>query len=162
MATTKRKTASRTSTSRRRASTRGSGSSNSLLPGTESLTRSVSARPKTAAAIAAGLVTGIAAGIAGYLAFRRSGKSWEEFSNDVAASVKDSAASAGRRIKDGLTESRTRSQDMMDRRKDGLDEDKSQSEIAEEALTLKETGRKPKRPIDDTVATEIKAGAISY
>lgn len=39
---------------------------------------------------------------------------------------------------------------------------KSQSEIAEEALTLKETGKKAKRPKDDTIDQQIKTGSIAY
>ena len=32
----------------------------------------------------------------------------------------------------------------------------------EEALTLKETGSRTKRPVDDTIDTELKAGSIAY
>ena len=39
---------------------------------------------------------------------------------------------------------------------------KDQSEIAEEALTLKSTGRKTKRPVDSTVEQQTKAGAVAY
>ena len=38
----------------------------------------------------------------------------------------------------------------------------SQSEIAEEALTLKSTGKKSKRPADPTVEEQTKTGAIAY
>ena len=34
--------------------------------------------------------------------------------------------------------------------------------IAEEALTVKETGKKSKRPVDPTIEQELKTGAISY
>ena len=39
---------------------------------------------------------------------------------------------------------------------------KSQSEISEEAMTLKSTGRKTKRPADPTVEEQTKAGAVAY
>ena len=39
---------------------------------------------------------------------------------------------------------------------------KSQSDIAEEALTLKSTGRKSKRPADPTVEEQTKTGAVAY
>ena len=38
----------------------------------------------------------------------------------------------------------------------------TQPEISEEALTLKQTGRKSRRPVDKTVEAELKTGAISY
>jgi len=37
-----------------------------------------------------------------------------------------------------------------------------QSDIAEEALTLKQTGKKTKRPTDTTVDAQTKAGAVAY
>jgi hypothetical protein len=39
---------------------------------------------------------------------------------------------------------------------------KSQSEISEEALTLKSTGKKTKRPTDETVDLQTKAGTVAY
>jgi hypothetical protein len=39
---------------------------------------------------------------------------------------------------------------------------KSQSEISEEALTLKSTGKRSKRPADPTVDEQTKAGAVAY
>ena len=39
---------------------------------------------------------------------------------------------------------------------------KTQSEISEEAMTLKSTGRKTKRPADPTVEEQTKAGAVAY
>ena len=40
-------------------------------------------------------------------------------------------------------------------------ESSDQSDIAEEALTLKQTGRKTKRPSDPTVEAQTKAGAVA-
>ena len=39
---------------------------------------------------------------------------------------------------------------------------RDQSDIAEEALTLNSTGKKPKRPVDSTVEQQTKAGAVAY
>ena len=39
---------------------------------------------------------------------------------------------------------------------------RSQSEVAEEAMTLKATGKKTKRPSDPTVEDQTKAGAVAY
>ena len=39
---------------------------------------------------------------------------------------------------------------------------KSQSDIAEEALTLKETGKKAEHPADPLVEDQIKVGAVAY
>ena len=43
-------------------------------------------------------------------------------------------------------------------RGDGQD----QSDFAEEALTLKQTGKKTKRPTDPTVEAQTKAGSVAY
>lgn len=164
MAATKRRTTKKTTNSSR--STRRPSTTAKFLSNADDLatdtTRAIKARPKSSAALAAGLVTGIAAGIAGFLAFKRSGKTWDQFSGDIVDNVKESATAAKARIKDGLEEVRLRAQDSVERRKDGLMEDKSQAMLAEEALTLKETGKKTQRPVDDTIETELKTGAISY
>lgn len=41
-------------------------------------------------------------------------------------------------------------------------EGQDQSDIAEEAMTLKATGKKTKRPADPTVENQTKAGAVAY
>ena len=41
-------------------------------------------------------------------------------------------------------------------------DDRDQSDIAEEALTLKQTGKRTKRPTDSTVDAQTKAGAVAY
>lgn len=164
MAATKRRTTKKTTNSSR--STRSPSATAKFMSSAQDLasdtTRSIKARPKSSAALAAGLVTGIAAGIAGFLAFKRSGKTWDQFSGDIAGTVKESATAAKARIKDGLEEVRTRAQDSVERRKDGLAEDKSQAMLAEEALTLKQTGKKPRHPVDETIEAELKTGAVSY
>ena len=108
--------------------------------------RIISERPAAAAAIA----SGVAAAVVGFLAFKRSGKSFSELSEG-----------AGTWVKDGLTDLRSRASGSQPH-KDGVDEERSQSEIAEEALTTKQTGKKAKRPIDPTIEQELKTGAISY
>ena len=47
-------------------------------------------------------------------------------------------------------------------RSSGKGSGKSQSDIAEEALTLKSTGKKAKRPSDPTVDEQTKAGSVAY
>ena len=163
MATTKRRTPAKSSSRTRRSTAQ---RSIAELPGTDDIARAAKARPKTTAAIAAGLVTGIAAGVAGYFAFKRSGKTWDEFSNDIATGVKESAANVRTRVKDGIEDARTKAQTFVERRKDGVDPDsanegKSQAMFAEEALTLKETGKKTKRPADATIGTDLNTGAIN-
>ncbi len=108
--------------------------------------RMISERPAAAAAIA----SGVAAAVVGFLAFKRSGKSFSEISEG-----------AGTWIKDGISDVRSRTMGSQPR-KDGVDEERSQSEIAEEALTTKQTGKKAKRPVDPTIEQELKTGAISY
>ena len=47
-------------------------------------------------------------------------------------------------------------------RSGGKGSGKTQSEIAEEALTLKSTGKKSRRPADSTVDEQTKTGAVAY
>ena len=119
-------------------------------------------RPIATAAVATGLVSGIAAGIAGFLAFRKSGKSFSEFSDDVAAGLKERASTARDKVKDGIADATARAKDWAEPRRDGIDETRSQSEIAEEAMTTKQIGKKTKRPVDPTIEEEMKTGAVSH
>ena len=41
-------------------------------------------------------------------------------------------------------------------------ESRDQSDIAEEALTLKSTGKKTKRPVDSTIEQQTKTGSVAY
>lgn len=111
--------------------------------------RTIRERPYVSAAIATGAVTAVAAAAAGAFFFRRSGKSWSEVGDDLSTRVKDGLDEAGKRAK-GL------------RGRLGIDDTPTQAEIAEEALTLKETGRKVRRPVDDTITDQTKAGAVAY
>ncbi len=120
--------------------------------------RTIKQQPYTSAAIATGAVTAVAAvaaAVAGLIFFRRSDKSFGEFTNDLTT-----------RAKDGLADASTRAKGKVTRLRDGLDDrfarDKSQSEIAEEALTLKETGKKSRNAVDPVVADQTKVGSITY
>ena len=110
--------------------------------------RTVKERPYVSAAIATGAVTAVAAAAAGAYFFARRDQS-----------IGDTAEQLGTRIKDGLSEAKTKVAELG--KKAGLI-DKTQEDYAAEALTLKETGDKGERPIDPLVADQIKAGAVSY
>ena len=129
--------------------------------------RTIRDRPYASAAIAAGAAS-IVAGIAGLLAMKRSsGKNWSEFGDDLSTRATDTLSDATTRVKDataGLSEKL---------RRDGVDGEKSQTEIMEEALTLKQTGEQPsfqrgpivQQDIQSGIATsnqEAKAGARAY
>ena len=104
--------------------------------------RTIKERPYTSAAIATGAVTAVAAAVAGAFFFRRSDLSLAEIGEDWSATIKEKASFL---FPDEEAEGET-----------------DQSQIAEEALTLKETGKKSKRPVDPTIEQELKTGAISY
>ena len=100
-------------------------------------------RPYTSAA-----VIGALAGVAGlFMMKRNSGKNWSEFGSDLST-----------RMQDGMTGAREHMGEAMGRHRDGIDPDKSQSEIMEEAMTLKETGRKSKGSRGPIAQQDIKAG----
>ena len=111
-------------------------------PGIVAVTgQTIKRRPYTSAAIATGAITAVAAAFAGLFFFRRSDKSLGEFTTDLTSRAKDGLADVGAKAKETVT----RLRDGID---DRLGSDKSQSEIAEEALTLKETGKKASIPVD--------------
>ncbi len=118
--------------------------------------RTVKERPYTSAAIATGAVTAVAAAAAGAYFFSRRDKSFKEASEELTSRVKDGLASASGKVKDlGQRGAEYFKGDSVGT------ETRSQQEIAEEALTLKETGV-AKSPIDAVSVTEIKTGAIAY
>jgi hypothetical protein len=139
--------------------------------------RTIKERPYTSAAIATGAVTVVAAAAAAgaFLASRRD-KSFKEASDELTSrvkggfasaseTVKDGFASASETVKDGLASATETVKELGQRgaglfKGDGSDqgsETRTQQQIAEEALTLKETGT-----LDERSATEIKTGAIAY
>ena len=122
--------------------------------------KAIAKRPVASAAIATGLVSGIAAAAAGFFAFKKSGKSLSEFSGDLATSLKGKASETSERIKDGLSDAGAKAKDRVSKIRDGLDGDKSQSEIAEEALTLKETGKKTRIPADPVVVDQTTGSVV--
>ena len=146
MATTK----SRSSSSRKSAS---QSSSRKRSDGLAARTgRTIRDRPYASAAIAAGTAS-IVAGIAGLFAMKRnSGKNWSEFGEDLSTRASEQLSNATTRVKDAASS-------LGDKlHRDGLDPDKSQTEIMEEALTLKETGAKSKGPRGPIAQQDIKAG----
>ncbi len=117
--------------------------------------RTLKQRPYTSAAIATGAVTAVAAAAAGAFFFSRRDKSFKEASDELTTRVKGGFAGASEKIKD-LSQ---RGSDYL--KGDSTGETRSQAEIAEEALTLKETGA-AKSPVDKLSAEETKAGVIAY
>ncbi len=136
MATTKPRTTPRTTKSR---STPQRKADTGLLARTG---RTVQQRPYVSAAIATGAVTAVAAAAAGAFFLSRRDKTLGETASDLSARVKDGFAEASERIRDRFAK------------------DKPQSDIAEEALTLKETGKRDNRPTDPLVEDQLKAGAV--
>jgi hypothetical protein len=138
-----------TRTTRTRSTTASSGRGNRNASGArdESIVartgRTLKERPYTSAAIATGAVTAVAAAAAGAFFFSRRDRSASEPSESVTSKVKGSFADARARIKDLIHS-----------------DDKSQQEIAEEALTLKESGNT--RSAREDRSTSSKAGAIAY
>ena len=108
------------------------------------------------------LLTIIAAAIVGFLAFKKSGKSIGEFSGDLATSVKETASETSTMVKDGIADAGAKAKERVSKLRDGVDDEKSQAEIAEEALTLKETGKSSNVPTDPVIEQQSKVGAISY
>jgi hypothetical protein len=95
--------------------------------------RTVKQKPYVSAAIATGAVTVVAAAAAGAYLFSRKDKSFGEFAS---------------RVKDGFAEA-------SDKVRDRFAKTKPQSEIAEEALTLKETGKRNDKPVDDQLTATV-------
>lgn len=149
-----------------------------------STTETVKKRPVATAAIATGTLSALAAAVFGFFAWKKSGKSFSDFSGDVATSVKDKASETATRakeiageastfVKDGVTEAKTKAKEFTDRRKDGVDVvplalDKpvgtlSQNQVAEEASSLKTLSDTQQTfPADPVIDSQTKTGAISY
>ena len=110
--------------------------------------RTVRDRPYASAAIATGAVTAVAAAAAGAFFFTRRDKSFKEASEELTSRVRDGFTGATDKVRELAGRSDNASSSSSGR---------SQSEIAEEALTQKETGS-----LDHQSNSEIKAGAIAY
>lgn len=131
-------------TTRRRKTTRTSSRSRSdSLPARTA--RTVRNRPYASAALASGALA-FGAAIAGAFFLSRSDKSLGETADDVR-----------NRVKDGLAEATSKMKSLA-----GWDETKPQAEFAEEAMTLRQTGRKTRKPVDPMIEEQTKAGSIAY
>ena len=150
MATTKRRSAAATSSSKRKVSSRKQDEGIAARTG-----RTIKQQPYVSAAIATGAVTAVAAAVAGAFFFRRSEKTVGELAEGWSDKIKDGVEDVRGMAAEGIKAAKEKAAMLWN-------EEPTQSEIAEEALTLKETGRQSNRPIDDTAAAEIKAGAIAY
>ncbi len=174
MATTRtRKT---TKTTRKPAAAKAAPKSQSLAARTG---RTVRDRPYTSAAIATGAAT-LAAGLAGLFFMKKSGKSFGDVADDISSKSKELSADAkvkfdklsteakskfddvSSKVKDGVSDVRSKVSETIERRRDGIETGKTQNEIMEEALTLKETGKKTETPVDPVVESQTKVGAIAY
>jgi hypothetical protein len=110
--------------------------------------RTVNRQPYTSAAIAAGAIGAVAA-VAGLILLRKSDKSLGELTNDVTTRVKDGLADAGSKAKETVSKLRA-------------DPPKTQSQIAEEALTLKETGAaSPTVPFNASFDDQTNSGVFT-
>ena len=107
--------------------------------------RTVKERPYTSAAIATGAIAAVAAAAAGAVLISRRDKTLRETGEDLTTRLKDGFADVSDKVKELI----------------GGEETKTQQEIAQEALTLKEIGA-TKSPVDELAADQIKTGAISY
>jgi hypothetical protein len=147
MATTKRRTST---TSERKTAPRKQDQGLAARTG-----RTIKQQPYVSAAIATGAVTAVAAAVAGAFFFRRNEKTIGEITEDVSDKIKDGYAEARSQVVKGARAVKEKAAFLWD-------DEPTQVEIMEEALTLKDTGRRTKRPVDDTIDTELKAGSIAY
>ena len=178
--TTPRKRTTKTATTSRAKTTTTRASSAASKPADDSLVartgRTIRDRPYTSATIAAGAATVVAAAAAGAVGafmYSRRDKGFKDASEELTSRVKDGLSSAGETVRDGIASATGAVKDLGQRgadyfKGDGSDTDtgtgtetRSQREIAEEALTLKQTGE-VNGPVDELSATEIKTGAVAY
>jgi hypothetical protein len=115
-------------------------------------TDSVTDRPLTAAAAIGGAVA------AGVFLWSRRNQISDQISS-LSQQITDWREGMG--SDDEMTSGESGSEGFM-ARSSGKGSGKTQSEIAEEALTLKSTGKKSRRPADSTVDEQTKTGAVAY
>lgn len=149
MATTKRRPTSKKSTTSSRKQDKG-------LPARAA--RTVKQQPYVSAAIATGAVTAVAAAVAGAFFFSRNRQAIGEFADDVSGKIKGGLDEARGAAAEGIRSFKEKAAFFFDED----DGSTNQNEIMEEALSIKETGRKPKHPVDPTIDKQIKAGSVSY
>lgn len=140
-------------TTRSRASSTQSASSAKRDDGLAARTgRTIRDRPYASAAIAAGAAS-LVAGIAGLFALKRnSGKSWSQLGEDLSAQASDLVDDATAKVRDAKASLGEKLH------RDGVDAEKTQAEIMQEALTLKQTGEQSNVPRDPIREQDIKAG----
>lgn len=162
MATTRKTTGTRRTTSSRTKSKSGNASNGGSRSTAASRSRSsaaksssgggfidaVRARPLTTAAIAG------AAASAGAFLWAKRATLGEQFTN-----LTDSLGSSSEEPSGMDPASAAKSRRITAARKPGR---KTQSDIAAEALTLKQTGEKNNIPVDDTIENQNKVGAVAY
>ncbi|WP_118857302.1 hypothetical protein [Sphingomonas mesophila] len=114
--------------------------------------RTMRDRPVASAAILAGTAS-IVAGIVGLFAMKnKSGKNWSEFGEDLSNRASETLSSATETVKEATS-------GLSDKlRRDGVDGEKTQAEIMQEALTLKQTGEMSTPPRGPIAEQDIKAG----
>ena len=176
MATTKTTTPRKRSTSASTGSRTTTKSRATRAPADDSLVartgRTIRDRPYTSATIAAGAATVVAAAAAGAVGaflYSRRDKSFKEASDELSSRVKGGFASAGETVRDGIASASETVKDLGQRgsalfKGDDSDTDsdtRTQQQIAEEAMTLKQTGAS-QRPVDELSPVEIKTGAVAY
>ena len=118
--------------------------------------RTLKERPYTSAAIATGAVTAVAAAAAGAFFFSRRDKTFREASEELTARVKGGLSDAGDKVRDLAA----RGSELL-KGDSSADDNLTQVEIAEEALTLKQTGLKSS-PVDDFAGEQVKPGFIAH
>lgn len=176
--------ATKTTTPRKRSTTATAARSKSTAsratstPTDESLVartgRTIRDRPYTSATIAAGAATVVAAAAAGAVGaflYSRRDKSFKEASEELTSRVRGGLSSASETVRGGLASATDTVKDLGQRGSafftgdsdagNTASETRSQQEIAEEALTLKQTGE-TKSPVDELSTSEIKTGAVAY
>ena len=142
MATTKRSRSSSSSSTTTRSRSRKTNDSLASRTG-----RTIKERPYVSAAIATGAVTAVAAAAAGAFFFSRKDRSFSDSADELTGRIKDGLNEAGEKIS------------AMKRRATGT---KTQQQLSEEALTLKDSTPAAEHPMDETVQQQTKAGALAY
>jgi hypothetical protein len=109
--------------------------------------RTIKERPYVSAAIATGAVTAVVAAAAGAFFFSRRDQSLADTTDELTGRIRDGLSDAGEKLA------------SLKRRATGT---KTQQELSEEALTLKDSTPTAEHPMDETVEQQTKAGALAY
>ena len=147
MATTKRRSTKSPTSSRKR---------DASLPARTG--RTIKNQPYVTAAIATGAGSAVPAALAGAFFSGRSGKGVGELTGDLSDKAREGLSEAKAMAAEGARSVKEKAAFLFGEEGD----DRTQAEIAEEALTLKQTGEIPARPFDETASDQIKSGSIAY